>query len=152
MFTIVAIGKLKEAYWRAAAEEYIMRLTPFLPVKMIEIPEEPLGAKPDRARVQKAEAVGIMKYLKPGARIVCLSPELKTDSSRGLADRVYGWRRRQEVIFVIGGPLGLHPSILEKADEKLSLSSLTFTHQMARVILLEQFYRAVMMEKNKYHY
>ncbi len=151
MFTIISIGRL-DAPWRAVAEQYITRLGPYLPVRVIEIAEIPFGKNQDVARVKKQEASLLVKYLKPSAHVIVLHPDVKTFNTEKFAGALESWRRKQEIIFIIGGPLGLDESILEHADEKLSLSQLTFTHQMTRAILLEQIYRCVMREKGKYDY
>lgn len=149
MFTILCVGKLKESWWRQAAEEYLKRLGPFLPVRVVEIPETPFGKNDDVERVKKDEANRLIKYLKPHTYIVALHAKTKHVA---FAERLATWQRKQEVVLVIGGPRGLHESILERANELLSLSPFTFTHQMARVILLEQIYRALLKDKNKYDY
>lgn len=151
MFTIVALGKLKDA-WREIAEMYITRLGPYLPIKIVEVAEVPFGKNDDPERIKKQEAGLLIKYLKPDAHIIVLHPAGKTPDTQKFAEVLEGWRRKREIIFLIGGPHGLHESILEKADEQLSLSPLTFTHQMTRAILLEQLYRCVMREKGKYDY
>lgn len=151
MFTIIALGKLKDS-WRDIAEMYIMRLGPYLPIKVIEIVEVPFGKNDEPERIKKQEAGLLIKYLKPDAHIIVLHPAGKTPDTKKLAEQLEGWRRKREIIFIIGGPHGLHESILEKANERLSLSPLTFTHQMTRALLLEQLYRSIMREKGKYDY
>lgn len=151
MFTLISVGKLKES-WRTVCEEYLVRLSPYVPVRVIEIAETPFGKNDDIERVKKMEAAQLIKYVKPNAYIIVLHPDAKAPSTKKFAESLEAWRRKQEVIFIIGGPLGLHESVLEKADEQLSLSPLTFTHQMTRAILLEQIYRCVMREKGKYDY
>ncbi len=151
MFTLISVGKLKDA-WRDVAENYVVRLGPYLPIKVVEIPEIPFGKNDDPERIKKQEAGLLVKYLKPDAYLIVLHPQQKTFSTKQFAEALEKWRRKREVIFIIGGPHGLHESILEKSDEQLSLSPLTFTHQMTRAILLEQLYRCVMREKGKYDY
>lgn len=152
MFTLLAVGSLKEPWWRAATEEYLKRLQPYAPVRIIEVPETPFAKKDDHGRVTKTEAARLIKYLKPRTHVVALSPAGTAVSARAFKEKFSTWRSSPEVLFIIGGPLGLHESILERAHETISLSPLTFTHQMVRVFLLEQFYRAIMREKNKYDY
>jgi 23S rRNA (pseudouridine1915-N3)-methyltransferase len=151
MLTILSIGKLKEP-WRTVCEMYVTRLGPFLPVRVIEIAETPFGKNDDIERVKKQEAQALIKLLKPAAHIIALHPAALTPTTEKFSEALEKWRRKSEIIFVIGGPHGLHESILTCADEKLSLSPLTFTHQMTRAILLEQLYRCVMREKGKYDY
>ncbi len=151
MFTIIALGKLKDS-WRNIAEMYIMRLGPYLPIKVIEITEISFGKNDDPERIKKQEAGLLVKYLKPDSHIIVLHPDATTPNTKKFAEQLEGWRRKREIIFIIGGPHGLHETILEKANEQLSLSPLTFTHQMTRAILLEQLYRSIMREKGKYDY
>ncbi|MCX6780670.1 MAG: 23S rRNA (pseudouridine(1915)-N(3))-methyltransferase RlmH [Candidatus Magasanikbacteria bacterium] len=151
MFTIISVGKLS-APWRDVAEQYIVRLGPYLPIKVIEIAEVSFGKNDDVEKIKKQEAGLLIKYLKPDAHIIALHPDAKTPSTKKFAEQLEGWRRKREIIFMIGGPHGIHESILEKASELLSLSPLTFTHQMTRAILLEQLYRCIMREKGKYDY
>lgn len=151
MFTIIALGKLKRE-WREIAEMYIVRLGPYVPIRIVEVAETALAGGGDPERIKAEEARAIVKYMKPNAHVIALHPDARTPNTKKFADMLEGWRRRQEIIFVIGGPLGLHESILARANELLSLSPLTFTHQMTRAILLEQLYRCVMREKGKYDY
>lgn len=151
MITLLTVGKLKESYWHEACEEYLKRLSPYLKIKVIEIPEIPFGKNIDSQKIKKEEAEKILKYIKEDSYVVALTYEGKKFSSEEFAKKLESWQQ-QNLIFIIGGPLGLHESLKNKANENLSLSPLTFTHQMARVILLEQIYRSVMMSKNKYHY
>ncbi len=151
MFTIISIGKLKDA-WRAIAEQYITRLGPYLPVRVIEIAEVPLSKNETADHIKHQEAALVVKYMKPGAYVIALHPDSKTPTTKKFAESLEIWRRKQEVIFIIGGPLGLDASILERANELLSLSPLTFTHHMTRALLLEQLYRVIMREKGKYDY
>lgn len=151
MFTIIALGKLKDT-WREIAEMYIVRLGPFLPIKVVEIAEIPFGKNDEPERIKKQEAGLLIKYMKPDAHVVVLHPDAKPLTTEKFAVQLESWRRKREIIFIIGGPHGLHETVLEKADEKLSLSPLTFTHQMTRAILLEQLYRSIMREKGKYDY
>lgn len=151
MMTIVSIGKLKEP-WRTVCEMYVTRLGPYQPVRVVEVAESPIAKNDNSERITAEEARTIVKYMKPDAHVIALHPDARTPNTKKFADALEGWRRKQEIIFVIGGPLGLHESVLARANEQLSLSPLTFTHQMTRAILLEQIYRCVMREKGKYDY
>ena len=136
MITILSIGKLKETWWKEACSEYIKRLSPYLKIKITEIPETALQQKNNANEVKKSEAEKILKYIKKDSFTVALSPDGKSCTSEDFSKKMQIWTQKAEVMFIIGGPLGLDSEIFEKAEEKLSLSSLTFTHQMARVILL----------------
>ena len=151
---IIATGKLKESYWKDAAEEYIKRLTPYAKIHTIELPEEKFRSQAEKERVMQREAEVIQKHIPKNAVLVALDERGKKYSSTELAKFLAGLTEHGEtIVFVIGGPLGLHESIRNKARVVLSLSELTFTHQLCRVILLEQLYRSITIIKGKaYHY
>lgn len=138
----VVVGKLKEAYWRAAQEEYLKRLSRFCKAEVKELPE--------RASL-KTEADEILNACKgykialavegKGCSSVAFSEKLQTLISRG-----------EEITFMIGSSCGLDPSVKTQANELLSFSQMTFPHQMMRVVLLEQVYRAFMIiSGSEYH-
>jgi 23S rRNA (pseudouridine1915-N3)-methyltransferase len=154
---IICLGKLKEKYWREAAAEYLKRLSPFAKVEIKELKEESFGEKNDPTAVKQNEALKIKSALIGHADdfIVVLDEHGKQISSVQLAEEINRFSNQQinNLTIIIGGPLGLDESILKIADLKLSLSTFTFTHQMARVFLLEQIYRAMMIANGrKYHY
>lgn len=155
--TIICLGKLKEKYWHSAEAEYLKRLTPFAKIEIKELKEESFGEKDDPAEVKKREAEKIKKALvgKAECHIIVLDEHGDSLSSKQLADKFSDFSNRQvnNFIFILGGPLGIDEYIKKIADTTLSLSAMTFTHQMARVILLEQIYRAMMINAGKkYHY
>ncbi|MEB3197149.1 MAG: 23S rRNA (pseudouridine(1915)-N(3))-methyltransferase RlmH [Candidatus Sericytochromatia bacterium] len=156
-WTILAMGKLKEPHWRAAADEYLKRLRSYRPIEVQELTDERAdpGDAPARvAQVKGREAERILEQLKPGTRMVALWERgLNLDSvqlaRRLAADETEGGR---ELAFVIGGANGLDARVLDRADWCLSLSSLTFPHQLARVVLLEQLYRVErILRQEPYH-
>lgn len=151
---IIAIGKLKESYWKEAEFEYQKRLKPYAKIELVEILEEPFREGDDREKIKQLEAAKIHKNLPEGGLIVALHEDGKEFTSRAFATFLEKHSTRGETItLVIGGPLGLHESILQLAGVQLSLSQLTFPHQMVRTILLEQIYRGVTIQKGKqYHY
>ena len=155
---IICIGKLKERYWQDAAAEYVKRLGRFARVEITELPEERLrgDSSADEAAVIKAEGGSILARLAPGPQsyIIALDVKGKALSSEGLADRVsqLALEGKSRIVFVIGGSLGLSAEVLAAADFRLSFSAMTFPHQMMRVILLEQIYRAFKINANEtYH-
>ncbi|MFA5133341.1 MAG: 23S rRNA (pseudouridine(1915)-N(3))-methyltransferase RlmH [Patescibacteria group bacterium] len=151
--TIIVLGKLKENYWRDAETEYLKRLAPFAKLKIIELREEPFSEKDALEKVKEKEAIKILKTLEKikNPHIIALDQNGTEFFSEKFSERLY--KISGEVVFILGGPLGLHGSIKNMAKEQFSLSRLTFTHQMARVILLEQIYRAAMIKSGrKYHY
>ena len=139
---IVCVGKIKEQFYRSAVEEYLKRLSRFAKVEIREIAE---------GRNLEEEAVGILKSAK--GKIVALCVEGVKYSSESLADFVKGVTDRgEELTFIIGSSYGLSKSVKERADLKLSFSDMTFPHQLMRVILCEQLYRAFMINSgSEYH-
>lgn len=154
---IITLGTLKEGYWREAAAEYIKRLTPYARVEIVELKEESFEAKTSPKLVKSREAEKITKALEkvPSSYIVALDEHGKQFSSTALANELgtITMHHGSSLVFIIGGPLGLDTSVLKKAHLTLSFGQLTITHQMVRIILLEQFYRAMMILHNRtYHY
>ena len=153
---ILCIGKLKEKYWRDAAGEYEKRLTRLTKLEIIELPDlpEPQNASDaDRDKIKKKEGEAILSHLKPDDFAVALCIEAPEWSSERLASflsgRDQGGRR---TVFVIGGSLGLSEAVTRRADAKLSMSPMTFPHQLARIMLLEQLYRArKILAGERYH-
>lgn len=154
---IICLGKLKESYWRDAQDEYLKRLQSFAKVEILELKEESFGDKDPKEITKEKEAVKIKSALDKfhDAFVVVLDENGKQFSSVDFSKKIYdlALSGKSEFVFIIGGPLGLHPSILSLADLKLSFSAFTFTHQMIRVFLLEQIYRAAMIAGGRqYHY
>jgi len=150
--TLVAVGKLHSAYWRAAQQEYLARLRRYTDVKLIEVKDVVGRGIPD-VQAMGREGEALLAASKDARRVIALSATGKQMDSPGLADflqkqiEVYG-----SVAFMIGGPVGLSPEVLRTCDDTLSLSLLTFPHELARVILLEQLYRAAtIIGGEKYH-
>lgn len=145
--SIVAIGKLKEKYLKQGIDEYIKRLSAYAKVDIIELPDEKAPenlSDQDMKIVKDKEGERILSKISPDAHVIALAIEGKMKSSEELADNMdrlatYG---KSKVAFVIGGSLGLSDAVLKRADEKLSFSKMTFPHQLMRLILLEQVYRA----------
>lgn len=155
--SIIALGQLKESYWREAGAEYIKRLAPFAKMKILELKEEAFDAKSNKEIIKKKEAEKINQTLKkiPGGYVIALDEHGRQFSSAEFSQTINQVTMKQSsnLIFIIGGPLGLDPAITKSADLILSLGAATITHQMARVILLEQLYRAMMIKNNRpYHY
>ena len=155
---IICLGKLKEKYWREATDEYLKRLSPFAKVEIKELKEESFGEKSGPITVKQNEALKIKAVLVGHADdfIIILDEHGKQFSSVDFSNLISSSSNTSlssSISFILGGPLGLDESILKIADLKLSLSAMTFTHQMARVFLLEQIYRAMMIANGrKYHY
>ncbi|MED2977934.1 23S rRNA (pseudouridine(1915)-N(3))-methyltransferase RlmH [Bacillus swezeyi] len=155
--SIVAIGKLKEKYLKQGIDEYIKRLSSYAKVEIIELPDEKAPenlSEQDMKIVKDKEGERILSKISPDAHVIALAIEGKLKSSEELADNMdrlatYG---KSKVTFVIGGSLGLSDAVLKRADEKLSFSRMTFPHQLMRLILLEQVYRAFRINRGEpYH-
>ena len=152
--TLVCVGKLKEKYWKEAEAEYLKRLTPYAKIKYIELGEEPFRESDSPEKIKEKEAVKIDPYLGESAVIIALHEQGKEYTSVEFSKFLEANSTRgEEIIFVIGGPLGLHKSLLKKIPFHISLSQFTFPHQMVRTILLEQIYRAnTLLQGKQYHY
>lgn len=155
--TILAVGKIKEAYFRDAVSEYSKRLSKYCRLEIIEVADE---KTPERAgereqeQIREREADRLLRHIKEDAYICPLVIEGKRFTSAAFAQRIdrLGIQGKSHIIFIIGGSLGLHDKVLQRADEKLSFSDMTFPHQLMRVILLEQIYRACRINANEpYH-
>ena len=139
---IVCVGRLKERHWRDAGDEYLKRLQPYARVEVIEVPDRDVTA--DEARALSVEADGVLQALPASSVVTALDIGGAARSSEQLAAWLEGLATagQSSVTFVIGGAAGLHQRVLDRVDERLSLGPLTLPHQLARVVLLEQLYRA----------
>ncbi|MBO8127893.1 MAG: 23S rRNA (pseudouridine(1915)-N(3))-methyltransferase RlmH [Peptococcaceae bacterium] len=155
---ILAVGRIKERYLVDGIREYQRRLRPYARVNVTEVADCPFSPWPsaqERQNVLAAEAAALQKHLSGGTRLVAFDRRGRAVSSEEfaalLADAaLYG---QSHVTFLIGGALGLDPSLLRAADDVLSFSRLTFPHQMFRLILFEQVYRACKINKREpYHW
>lgn len=145
--TIIAVGKLKEKFWRDAADEYLKRITPYCRPEIIEVADEGYAAEPmaaEEKRVKRLEWEGVLRRLRAGTWLIALDMRGEQVSSEQFAGHIerLAVTGRSDVTFLIGGSLGLAGEALERADRRLSFSRLTFPHQLMRVLLLEQIYRA----------
>lgn len=154
---VVAIGKVKERYLQEGMSEYEKRLRPYMKLQVVELAEEkrPQTASPatGSAAVEK-EGGRILAAIPDGSIIIALDVKGESWSSEELAAlfREWGLSGQNMVTFVIGGDLGLSPAVLARSNLRLSLSKMTFTHPMARLLLLEQLYRACRILSNEpYH-
>ncbi len=149
---IISPGKIKEKWLRSGIEEYIKRLRRYAQVELVDVADFPDQINPAVARLREGKA--ILSRIKDRSFLVALDPQGKKHSSEDLATLLPGWLEKggSEIIFAIGGATGLAAEVLERADYRLSLSDLTFTHQLSRLILLEQCYRAFRIAANEpYH-
>ena len=159
--TILCIGKLKERYWRDACEEYAKRLGAFGKLQIVELDEERLPDRPSAAQIEaalQAEGRRILSKIDSGIQrsslCIALCIEGRELSSPKLAE-VFdksGVDGHANLVFIIGGSWGLSPEVKQLAGLQLSMSPMTFPHQLARVMLLEQIYRAMQISSGgKYH-
>lgn len=156
MFHIIAVGRLKEAHYRQAAAEYAKRLGRFTALKITELADEKEPEKASPAleeKVKQAEGERVLRLIRPRDRVVALCVEGEQEDSLAFSRRMKRlYEAPEDTVLVVGGSLGLSEDVLKRADEKLSLSRLTFPHQLARVVLLEQMYRAFKILANeRYH-
>jgi 23S rRNA (pseudouridine1915-N3)-methyltransferase len=150
--TVVAVGKIRKRHWKIAQEDYILRIKRYTDFALIEIKDSVGRGKSDDVAKQK-EGELLLKAAQSSVRKIALTEAGRPMSSPRLAQylqrqvRLYG-----RVTFLIGGPVGFSDDVLVECDEQLSLSPMTFPHEMARVILLEQIYRACTIINNEqYH-
>lgn len=155
--TVLCVGKLKEKFYLEAAAEYVKRLQRFCKLELVELPESRLPESPSPAEVQRAlaaEAVAIRERLPRGWAIIALCIEGKPCSSVELSRRMeeLAVAGKTQLTFLIGGSVGLDESLKQQADWQLSMSPMTFPHHLARIMLLEQIYRAYQISAGtKYH-
>lgn len=152
---ILAVGKLREAHYRSGVENYLDRIRRMLPIEEIEVASgagEDSNGKGNGAIQREAEA--LEKHFKREGLVVALEPKGQMMNSETFAAWLQTAMNKsvQRVTFVIGGAWGLSPAILERADLRLSLSPMTFSHELARLVLAEQLYRALSLWKGlPYH-
>lgn len=144
---IIAVGKIKETFLREGIAEYEKRLRPYLKLQIIEISEEKrsLSASPAVESAAKEKEGGrILEAIPEGSYIIALDIQGQSWSSEELAGAFRKWELsgQNQLVFIIGGDLGLSPVVLSRSDLRLSLSRMTFTHPMVRLLVVEQVYRA----------
>ncbi len=155
--TLVTVGKIKEKFYQDAIAEYSKRLSRYCKLNIIEVPDE---KTPDKAsetveeQIKEKEGQRILSKLSEDAYTIVLAIDGKNPDSVELAEKIQtlGVNGVSHIQFIIGGSLGLHDSVMKKADFKLSFSRMTFPHQLMRVILLEQVYRSYrIISREPYH-
>lgn len=157
-FTIVCIGKLKEKYLRDGVEEFVKRMRVYGGITIVELNESKMGDKAGNRERQQAvidEGKRLLKRIPSQAYIVLLDVYGKTMSSEMLATHISNLEVSgiSEMVFVIGGPFGVSEELRNTANLKLSLSPMTFTHQMVRLLVVEQIYRTCKINRGEpYHW
>ncbi|KQL51300.1 50S rRNA methyltransferase [Heyndrickxia shackletonii] len=145
--SIIAVGKLKEKYLKQGIDEYLKRLTAYAKVEIIEVPDEKapeILSETEMEQVKQKEGERILAKISQDTHVIALAIEGKMKTSEELADGLdklatYG---KSKIAFVIGGSLGLSSEVMQRANESLSFSKMTFPHQLMRLVLVEQVYRA----------
>lgn len=155
--TIITVGKVKDKYLTMGIDQFTKRLRPYAKMKLIEVADERAPetlSDAEMENVKEKEAERILSKVSPDMHVIALAIEGKMKTSEQLAAdmesyMIYG---KSKVCFIIGGSLGLHQSVYTRANELLSFSKMTFPHQMMKLILVEQVYRAFKIMKNEpYH-
>ncbi|MFC0186703.1 23S rRNA (pseudouridine(1915)-N(3))-methyltransferase RlmH [Fictibacillus aquaticus] len=155
--SIVSVGKLKEKYLKMGIDEYLKRLGPYAKIDVIEVPDEKAPenlSENEMEMVKNAEGERILSKIGADVHVVAMAIEGKAVSSEDLAanlDRLatYG---KSKVAFVIGGSLGLSAAVMKRADEKISFGKITYPHQLMKLVLVEQIYRAFRINRGEpYH-
>ena len=155
--TLIAMGKLKEKFYLSAASEYEKRMKGYCQFRILELPEVRLPEDPSPAEISaglEKEADLIFTKIPKGAWFCVLTPEGKMLSSEALAAKMKDVKLsgKSSACFLIGSSFGMSPRVKEKADFKLSMSPMTFPHHLARIMVLEQLYRAEAIQAgSKYH-
>lgn len=155
--TIICIGKLKESYLRDAVNEYTKRLSTLCKLNIIELPAEKLSDNPSQKEIENAlesEGKKIVEKIPKGAYVYTMCIEGKQKTSEELSAEMdnLGVRGYSNVTFIIGGSFGISDKVKAVSDYRLSMSKMTFPHQVARVMLLEQIYRAIQISiGTRYH-
>jgi 23S rRNA (pseudouridine1915-N3)-methyltransferase len=143
---VIAVGKIKERYFQDGIDEYAKRLRSYTSLRILEIPDEKVSSRAtasQKRKVREREGAHLLNAVPSGAEIIALHPEGTDISSIELAERIGTWEVEgpHMVAFLIGGELGLSEQVLNTAHLRISLSRMTFPHQMVRLILLEALYR-----------
>lgn len=156
--TIATVGKIKEKYLTAGIAEFTKRLSPYCRLNIVEVDEERMPENPSDAEKNKAldkEAERLLKQVRPESYLFVLDVAGQQASSEELAKKLnsLGLSGKSDITFIIGGAFGLSQNLLKAAGERLSFSKMTFTHQMIRLLLVEQIYRAFKINRGEpYHW
>ena len=155
--TLVTVGKIKEKFFEDAIKEYSKRLSRYCKLEILQVADEktPEGASEAvELQIKEKEGQRILSLIRDDAYVIALAIEGKMLDSEELAERIekLGVSGISQIVFVIGGSLGLSAQVMKRADYALSFSRMTFPHQLMRVILLEQIYRAFQIQEGtRYH-
>jgi 23S rRNA (pseudouridine1915-N3)-methyltransferase len=156
--TILTVGRLKERYLNAGMSEYLKRLSAYTRIKIVEVDKEGFTGRltsSGREKIKEIEGARLLSRIQEGTFLIALDAKGAAYSSEEMAvflDKI-ALEGKSKITFVIGGPLGISPSLLERADFRLSFSRMTFPHQLMRLLLLEQLYRWFKIARGEtYHF
>ncbi len=155
--SIISVGKLKEKYLKMGIDEYLKRLGPYAKVQLHEVNDEKAPENLSLAemeQVKEKEGERILAHIKQDMHVLAMAIEGEMWSSEKLAQQLdqYATYGKSSIAFIIGGSLGLSPAVLQRANQQISLSKMTFPHQLVRLILLEQIYRGFRINRGEpYH-
>ncbi|MEX0983349.1 MAG: 23S rRNA (pseudouridine(1915)-N(3))-methyltransferase RlmH [Bacteroidales bacterium] len=152
--TVIFTGKTKERYLKEGVGEYLKRMERYAPLTSITIPDPKISGKADREQVKRTEGEQILKNIRPGDHVILLDEAGQMFGSVEFAKHLSALEGRTgHAVFVIGGPYGFSDEVYRRADAKISLSAMTFSHQMVRLIFTEQLYRAyTILRGEPYHH
>ena len=140
---IISVGEKLPAWVNQGTQSYLQRIRGNSVANLLEVSAKKRGKHADISRVLQQEGEAILKHISSDTRLICLDRLGKAYDSYGVANKIHDWQQQgQPVVFAIGGPEGLDPAVMQRADETWTLSKMTFTHHVARVMLAEQLYRA----------
>ncbi len=155
--TLITVGKLKEKYWVQAVDEYKKRISKYAKIELIEVADEkePNNAgERDIEQIKDKEADRILSKIKDNQHVVTLEIHGKTYTSEKLASEYQRWMNtgKSDVVFIIGGSNGLGEAVKKRSDQEISFGTLTYPHQMMKVMLMEQIFRVNKILRNEaYH-
>lgn len=155
--TILSVGKIKEKYLKDAIGEYSKRLSAYCTLQLIEVPDEKAPenlSDKDMELIKEKEGRRLLEKLKDSQHLIVLDIKGKQHTSEAFSKQIETLQiqGKSDLAFIIGGSLGLSKEVLDRANDKLSFSKMTFPHQLMKVILLEQVYRAYRIMRNEpYH-
>jgi len=149
---LIQVGKTKDKWLQEGINEYLKRLSAFMQIEICEIADASLKTNPNPEQVKEKEALNILKQIRKEDCLILLDEKGDQKTSLEFSDFLINISEMKNPVFVIGGVFGVASSVRKRADYCLALSKLTFTHRLARLILLEQLYRAAMIKANRsYH-
>lgn len=154
---IICIGKIKENFFKDAIDEYSKRLSKYCNLNILELPDEKIpnnASEKEQLLIKEKEGLNIINHIPKDSYIICLDPNGKEFTSEDFSKKIenISMSHSSSITFIIGGSLGISSNVFSQSNEKISFSKMTFPHQLFRVFLLEQIYRAFKISNNEtYH-